>query len=395
MITTLLLDLDETLLENKDQIFIPAYFELLSRHLSGIVPKERMLSSLIAGTEAMLESKDPRFHLKEAFDRVFYPRVGHSQDDLLPSTEDFYANEFSELKTLTKTKQGSRDLIEYARRSDLEIVIATNPLYPKTAVDQRLDWAGIPTSQVEYALITSYENAHFAKPHLEYYAEILAKLGRNPHDAVMIGNDDADDIEPARALGIATFKISEDSPEAPQAGKLSKALEWLISTPEMIDPRVAATPQSLSARLLGILVAFGDLPIDLGVRTWKRKPDPESWAAVEVIAHLRDVEREINAPRIKSILSNEDPFLSAVESDLWAEERKYIELDPEEVLQSLWQARWETINLLAGESEDVWNRGARHAIFGPTTLKELVLIFIEHDLLHLRQLDSTLNIRFS
>jgi FMN phosphatase YigB (HAD superfamily) len=390
VITTLLLDLDDTLLENKDNIFIPAYFELLSRHLSHLVPKERMLSSLIAGTEAMLENKDPRLYLKEAFDRVFYPGVGYSHDDLLPSTEDFYANGFSELKTLTKTKQGSRDLIEYARRNDLEIVIATNPLYPKTAVDQRLDWAGIPTSQVEYALVTSYENAHFAKPHLEYYAEILAKLGRNPHDAVMIGNDDADDIEPARALGISTFKITENSPEGSQAGELSKALEWLTSSPEMIDPRISATPPSLSARLLGNLTAFGDLPIELGVSAWRKKPDPDNWAAVEVITHLRDVEREINAPRIKSILSKDDPFLSAIESDLWAEERKYIENDPEEVLHSLWEARWETINLLAGESEDVWKRGARHAIFGPTTLRELVLIFIEHDLLHLRQLRSTL-----
>lgn len=393
MITTLLLDLDDTLLENDDDVFIPAYFEKLSQHLADIVPKERMLSQLLAGTVAMLENKDPSLLLKDAFDQVFYPGINVTQDELAPYSEQFYSTEFPKLKGLTKPIAGARELIDFALSKDLEVVIATNPLYPITAVEQRLAWAGIPVDQFDYAIVTSYENFHFAKPHMEYYAEILAKLGRNPHDAVMMGNDHSDDIVPSRELGLAVYQISEKVNVGSMGGNLTEALDWLKKSPEIIDPRTAATPQTLTAKLIGNLVAFGDLAVGNNERDWTSRPNPASWAAIEVIAHLRDVEREINYPRLKSLLVGDDPFLSAIDSDSWTEERGYIDDDPVEVLKSLWEARMDTINLLDRESPEVWNRKARHAIFGPTNLSELVLIFLEHDLLHLRQLRTTLKLK--
>jgi len=393
VITTLLLDLDDTLLENDDDVFIPAYFEKLSQHLADIVPKERMLSQLLAGTVAMLENKDPSLLLKDAFDQVFYPGINVTQDELAPYTEQFYSTEFPKLKGLTKPIPGARELIDFAFSRDLEVVIATNPLYPKTAVEQRLAWAGIAVDQFDYAIVTSYENFHFAKPHLEYYAEILAKLGRNPHDAVMMGNDYNDDIVPSRELGLAVYQISEKVSAGSMGGDLSEALDWLQKSPEIIDPRTAATPQTLTAKLIGNLVAFGDLAVGNNERDWTSRPNPASWAAIEVIAHLRDVEREINYPRLKSLLVDDDPFLSAIDSDSWTEERGYIDDNPVEVLKSLWEARMDTINLLDRESPEAWNRKARHAIFGPTNLSELVLIFLEHDLLHLRQLRTTLKLK--
>lgn len=391
MITTLLLDLDDTLLENKDEIFIPTYFAEMSQHLSEIIPKERLLGQLIAGTTAMLENQNPARHLKEVFDSVFYPGIMISEEDLLPMTDAFYETEFPKLQSLTNKIDGSKEIIEYAFSKGIEVVIATNPLYPRTAVEQRLEWAGVPVDQYAYSLVTSYENSHFAKPHLEYYAEILAKLGRNPHDAVMIGNDKSDDIEPAQALGMTPFYISEENMTSDAGGNLKDAIDWLKGEPDFIDPRSAANHGSLSARLMGNLVAFGDLSSNAKNANWKSKPSSEGWAAIEVVAHLRDVEVEINYPRIKSILEDEVPFLSAVDSDSWAEVRGYIDRDPAEVLDSLWQARMKTISLIANEAPGIWERSARHAIFGPTKLSELVLIFIEHDLLHLRQLRTLFN----
>lgn len=391
MITTLLLDLDDTLLKNDDEVFIPGYFERISQYLAEIVPKERMLAQLLAGTAAMLENKNPSLHLKDAFDQVFYQDINISYEELQPHTDRFYAEEFPKLQELTSQFPDSRKMLDFAHSRGLEVVVATNPLYPRTAVEQRLAWAEIPIDQFEYSLITSYENSHFAKPHLEYYAEILAKLGRNPHDAVMVGNDISDDIEPASALGLATFHVRRDSSSDAQAEDLSRAIRWLEQSPEVIDPPTAATPLALLARLKGNLVAFGDLFSDTKKSDWTVKPKPDSWAAIEIITHLRDVEREINFPRIKTILVSEEPFISAVDSDRWADERGYLGNDPSSVIQSLWQARAETIGLLKNESEETWNRPARHAIFGPTNLTELVLIFIEHDLLHLRQLRSVLH----
>ena len=70
---TLLLDLDDTLLDTNMDAFIPAYFQALSEHLASQVEPEVMLPALVAGTRAMLASEDPRRTLRQVFDQQFYP----------------------------------------------------------------------------------------------------------------------------------------------------------------------------------------------------------------------------------------------------------------------------------------------------------------------------------
>jgi hypothetical protein len=48
-----------------------------------------------------------------------------------------------------------------------------------------------------------------------------------------------------------------------------------------------------------------------------------------------------------------------------------------------------TVELLRS-LKDEWKRKARHAIFGPTDLQELVKFIAEHDKLHIRQTLSNL-----
>jgi hypothetical protein len=54
-------------------------------------------------------------------------------------------------------------------------------------------------------------------------------------------------------------------------------------------------------------------------------------------------------------------------------------------------ARVQTVELLRG-LKDEWKRKARHAIFGPTDLQELVKFMAEHDKLHIRQIRSTVEL---
>ena len=58
MTLTLLLDLDDTLLETNMGAFIPAYFQALSKHLANYVQPEKMLPALMKGTELMLASEE-------------------------------------------------------------------------------------------------------------------------------------------------------------------------------------------------------------------------------------------------------------------------------------------------------------------------------------------------
>ena len=90
------------------------------------------------------------------------------------------------------------------------VVIATNPLFPATAIEQRLDWAGV--RDFPYALVTTMENSHFSKPNPRYYEEILAKIQSAPETTWMIGDNPTNDIIPARTLGLKTWWITDAIP---------------------------------------------------------------------------------------------------------------------------------------------------------------------------------------
>jgi FMN phosphatase YigB (HAD superfamily) len=390
VITSLLIDLDDTLLTNDIDIFIPAYLKLLSQRLDPIVPAEKMIQQLHLGTQAMISNRNLDKTLAEVFDENFFPALGLSRETLMPYFDAFYAEEFGKLQHLTSPTPAAHRLITYALENQLEIVIATNPLFPLTAIEQRLAWAGLPVTQYPYTLITSYETFHFAKPKLEYITEILAKCGRHPHEAVMIGNDPLLDLPPAAELGTGVFHISDDTDGPYPRGDLDTAVQWLQESPPDPDPTRCTSPQALLARLRGNLIVFNELENMVQEDQWQYKSSSDDWAPIEVLCHLRDVEREINYPRIQRILKEHEPFLSALDSDRWAKERDYINESKSQASQALSQARRLSLSLLELQSPSSWNRLARHAIFGPTKLSELIRIFLEHDILHIRQIKETI-----
>jgi FMN phosphatase YigB (HAD superfamily) len=99
------------------------------------------------------------------------------------------------------------ELVRTAFSKGLQVVIATNPMFPLPAVETRLAWAGVPSSDFPYDLITTYENMHAVKPHLAYYQEILDKVGSKAENVLMVGDDWRRDIEPASTLGLFTYWI--------------------------------------------------------------------------------------------------------------------------------------------------------------------------------------------
>jgi FMN phosphatase YigB (HAD superfamily) len=386
MISTLLVDLDDTLLVNNTEVFVPAYLNKLSQYLDPIVPAEKMIYQLYVGTQAMINNRDLDKTLAEIFDANFFPFLDVSREDLISRIDLFYEEEFKKLNSLTQPISSAERLISFAIENQYEIVIATNPLFPLTAIEQRLKWAELPADHYPFALITSYETFHFAKPKLEYVAEILAKLGRTPHEAVMIGNDLALDLPPAVELGSAAFHVAENSEGPYPHGNLHDAIQWIQDSPSFPDPASCTTPDALLARLRGNLITFIELQNYVKYHQWQLKPSSDDWAPIEVLTHLRDVEKEINLPRVERILKEDTPFLSTSDSDRWAEERNYIHASPDDVYDDLIHTRRQTLTLLENQSPDAWQRPTRHAIFGPTQLSEIVRIFLEHDALHIRQI---------
>lgn len=211
MFRAILFDLDDTLLGNPMERFLPAYFQALSQKVHHILPAEEFLGHLIRATQAAIANTEPHRTIEDVFWAEFSLALDMSKAEIMPLLEDFYANDYPGLESYTQQHPDARPLVEAAFGHGYAVAIATNPLFPRSAVLQRLEWAGV--SDFPYALVTTYENMHFTKPHPEYYTEIAERIGHPPEDCLMVGNELENDIQPAAAVGMGTFWIT-DAPAA-------------------------------------------------------------------------------------------------------------------------------------------------------------------------------------
>jgi FMN phosphatase YigB (HAD superfamily) len=371
--------------------FIPAYLRGLSARMTPVAEPKKMVQALLEATDHMVADADPGMTLEQKFDSVFFPALGLQRYAVQHLIDKFYNEDFSSLSALTEMKPQAVWLVEQALMRGDQVAIATNPLFPRTAIVQRITWAGLPPDKVPFALVPSYETFHFGKPNPAYLAEFLAQLGWPDGPVVMIGDDPRMDIEPARTLGLAVFWIAEPSatwsgalPE-PARGSLEDVLPWLDSQPTANLLPDFSQPAAFKAILRSTPAALYTLLRGYAQTELTRQPTPGEWSPAEVLCHLRDVECEVNLPRIKSMLAIDNPFIPGQDTDRWAVERQYSLQDGQEALTAFLEARVELLELLEALVEADWNRPARHAIFGPTRLSELVNIIAGHDRLHVRQ----------
>ena len=217
MIEAILFDLDDTLLRNDMDKFLPAYFGLLGKHASRFLDRERFLQELLFGTQAMIASEDTAVSNRDVFWNTFQSRTGLDPDELEPFFDLFYRETFPQLRGTTEKRPDALPLVQLCLERGLKIVIATNPLFPARAIYERLDWAGVPVAAFDYDLVTTYENMHATKPHPAYYNEILAAIDCPPQAALMIGDDWKNDIIPASGLGIRTYWIAQNGAEPPES----------------------------------------------------------------------------------------------------------------------------------------------------------------------------------
>jgi FMN phosphatase YigB (HAD superfamily) len=227
-IKAVLFDLDGTLLDLDMDRFLPVYVKALSDKCAKLVSPGKFAYQLLESCNRMIESKDPRLTNEAVFALDFFPKVESSQEELTALIDDFYANDFNSLCSLSRIIPYSRDSVESVRALGLTTVLATNPVFPLSAIRHRIRWAGLDESQFD--LITSYENMHFCKPNPEYYLEIADKIGYRTGECLMVGNDVDEDLA-AKIIGMKTFLVNERQvnrrkiiPDADYNGSLSELL---------------------------------------------------------------------------------------------------------------------------------------------------------------------------
>jgi FMN phosphatase YigB (HAD superfamily) len=397
-VTILLFDLDDTLLGNEMNTFVPAYLQALAQRMAAVANPVILVKTLMSATRQMVEDPRPDQTLEEKFDAGFYPPLGVNRHDVQEIIDSFYAEDFPKLRDLTQCKPEAVHVVKQLFGRGDQVAIATNPLFPLTAILQRLNWAGLPADEWPFSLIPSYETFHFAKPNPAYYAEFLAQMGWPKIPAVMVGNDVESDIGAARQLGLPVFWTNTDGIYAwdgkgdiPPHGNLREIISWLDSEVPAALSTNFITPNSLLAVLRSTPAALSTLCRKFNVDLEKR-PMPEEWSASEVLCHLRDVDAEVNLPRLQKVVNENNPFLPGQDTDPWADARQYCLQDGLQALSDFTQARLELLRLLENLPQGGWNLQARHAIFGPTNLTELVNIIAGHDILHVQQVYKAIHL---
>lgn len=210
MIQSLLLDLDDTLLGNELDAFMSQYFRLIGDYARPVLNETTFLPMLIQATQAMIGDTNPELTNALVFWSAFEGLTGGTRAELEPFFRRFYETEFLNLKASTVLRPAAAKLVRAAIDQGLSVVVATNPLFPRIAIEHRLAWAGLPVSEFDFALVTTYENMHAAKPQPAYYREILSVVGVEARQALMAGDDWRNDMMPAAEAGLHTYWIAPD-----------------------------------------------------------------------------------------------------------------------------------------------------------------------------------------
>ena len=403
MIKAVFLDLDSTLLRIDTDVFVRDY-------IMGMVALTLKLHPALAdspisvgkgsqiATRAVMTNLDPDRSNIEIYLEGMLNTLGLSPDQLTEIVTKFQGDSFALLGKDAGPAEGAQELIDRLATMGLRAVIATNPVFNLDAVMQRLSWAGLDNPPVPYAFISNIDELHFGKPNPHYYEELLARVGVEPEETIMVGDNLSDDILPAAQAGINTFWINAEQPLpaefpaefAPDGiGSLAdferKVSEgWLTG----LTPRPRTIGQVIP-RLMGNVGALYGLVETIKPEFWLMRPDPNEWSPLEIVCHLRDSERNIQRPRLQRIASEDNPFISQAQPSPGPGERDLSGEDGPTALREFWNERCITLNFLHELTPEQWSAPARHSIFGPTTLLEMAHFTARHDHLHINQLCET------
>ena len=205
-ITTILFDLDGTLLPMDQDEFVKAYFGLLAKKLAPHgYDAEQLIPAIWSGTKAMVKNTGAVTN-EEAFWDDFTSTYRADARKDIPLFEEYYRTDFQKVRAVCGFHEGAAQTIGLVKELGFRTVLATNPIFPAVATESRIRWAGLKPEDFE--LYTTYENARFCKPNLDYYRDILTQLGVCAEECLMVGNDVGEDMIAAK-LGMQVFLLTD------------------------------------------------------------------------------------------------------------------------------------------------------------------------------------------
>lgn len=205
MLTTVLFDLDGSLLPMDFDWFMHSYLKLLGASVASKgYDAELFVNAVLSGTSAMAHGDGSRTNA-ETFWNHFQAKVDVPLDELEAFLTHFYTGPFTKMAQGAKADPAADRCVKLLGSKGYTVVLATTPMFPFVAVEERCRWAGIDPA--DFALVTTYTDFRHVKPHIGYYQEILGKIGEDAEHCLMVGNNIREDMC-ASKLGMQTFLLT-------------------------------------------------------------------------------------------------------------------------------------------------------------------------------------------
>jgi hypothetical protein len=113
---------------------------------------------------------------------------------------------------------------------------------------------------------------------------------------------------------------------------------------------------------------------------------PGKWSIRHVVQHLADSEL-VGGVRLRLILAQDRPPLTAYDQDLWAGGLRYQDVEVHDALGQFTVLRRANLRLWEGLTAEDLPRVGLHSERGEESLEHLRKLYAAHDLLHLRQIE--------
>lgn len=227
VLRAVLFDLDGTLLDISMDDFLPSYLRALGPVVSGVTGTDarHAVDAVMQATNVACELH-PGYTNQQAFERHFESLTGVDIAKGGPAglLADFYRDVFPALQATHGPRDGGRRAVMTAQRLGLLTAVATNPIFPRAAIDSRMRWAEV--HDLPFDLVTSYETSHACKPHGAYFTEIAESLGVECDECLMVGDDAVLDMS-AADTGMTTFFVGNGDAAAHYRGDLDELAELL------------------------------------------------------------------------------------------------------------------------------------------------------------------------
>ena len=120
------------------------------------------------------------------------------------------------------------------------------------------------------------------------------------------------------------------------------------------------------------------------------RPDDGAWSILEIVRHLVDEEQDDFRTRVEHTLRDPEAAWPPIDPEGWAAERRYNDDDLDEAVRTFRARRTESVRWLRALDDPDWSRTHTHPKFPPLRAGDVLVSWVAHDALHLRQIAKRL-----